>query len=90
MKKKIFYGDVPQKIKNATRWNMKRYCMDLADAFDEACRRYAPDGSELYHAWYETDYRRFIPSAYRPEYLDFSKHPLRYQAWLDRQNRGDD
>ena len=35
-------------------------------------------GTELYKAWYYDDFRKFIPSAYNPEYLDFSKYPLKY------------
>ena len=74
----LIYGRVSKKIRNRTRENMEKYYMCLADAFDNAAREYAKKGSELYKAWKAGDFRRFIPSAYNPEYLDFSNYPLKY------------
>jgi len=74
----VFKGKVPKDIKDRTIENMEEYYMGLADAFEEACRELAPKGSELWKAWYYNDYRKFIPSAYDPQYLDFNKYPLGY------------
>ena len=79
MAKRIFYGDVPKKIKSATRWYMKKYNVSLGDAFQWACRTFAPKGTELYDAWYYDDFRKFIPSASEEKYLDFEKYPLKYK-----------
>ena len=73
-------GRVPLKIKERTIENEKIYNMGLADAFNEAARTYAKKGTELYKACYYGDYRKFIPSAYCPEYLDFSKYPIAYEG----------
>lgn len=56
MAKKIFYGDVPKKIKSATRWYMKKFNVSLGDAFQWACRTFASKGTELYDAWYYDDF----------------------------------
>lgn len=74
----VFQGRIPKNIKDRTIENMEVYYMGLADAFQEACRELAPKGSELWKAWYYDDYRKFIPSAYIEEYLDFDKYPLKY------------
>lgn len=74
----LFKGKVPKNIQNRTIENMDEYHMDLYDSFKEACRELAPKGSELYNAWYQDDFRKFIPSAYLEEYLDFDKYPLEY------------
>ena len=44
----------------------------------EAAKELAKERTELYKAWYYDDFRKFIPSAYNTEYLDFSKYPLKY------------
>ena len=54
------------------------------DSFKEAAKELAKERTELYKAWYYDDFRKFIPSAYNTEYLDFSKYPLKYvgkQLW---------
>ena len=38
--------------------------ISLHDTFSEACRDYAPRGSELYEDWYNGDLRKYIPSEY--------------------------
>ena len=68
------------KIKERTRENMEVFNMCLADSFEEAVKEFAKEGSELYKAWYYGDFRKFIPSAYNSEYLDFSKYPLKYRG----------
>lgn len=75
----ITRGSVPQKIRRQTKKYMEKYCMGLYDAFNIVCREYAEKGTELRAAWYTSDYRKFIPSAYIPEFLDFKKYPLRYE-----------
>lgn len=66
-------------IRRRVKENMNVYGLGLADAFDEAARMYArKKSSELYKAWYYSDFRKYIPSAYLPEYLDFEKYPLKY------------
>ena len=74
----LFKGKVPKNIQDRTIENMDVYNLGLSDAFEEACHELAPKGSELYNAWYYSDFRKFIPSAYREEYLDFDKYPLKY------------
>ena len=74
----MIVGKVSKRVRERTRENMDTYCMGLADAFKEAAKEYARPGTELYKAWYHNDFRKYIPSAYRPEYLDFEKYPLRY------------
>lgn len=69
-------GKVPKRIRERTRENMEAHFMGLYDAFDEACRKYAKT-AELRAAWYFSDYRKFIPTAYDPEFLDFSKYPTK-------------
>ena len=74
----LFKGKVPKRIQDATLRYMDEYRMGLYDAFKDACCEFAPKGSELYNAWYNDDFRKFIPSAYLEEYLDFDKYPLNY------------
>ena len=74
----LIIGRVPKKIKERTKENMEVYNMGLYDSFKEAVKELAKEGTELYKAWYYDDFRKFIPSAYNPEYLDFSKYPLKY------------
>lgn len=69
---------VPARIKKRTLENVNDYSMSLGDAFEEAARTYAGKTTELYKAWYNNDFRAFLPSIYRPEYLDFDKYPLAY------------
>lgn len=57
---------------------MEKYEMILSDAFEEAAKTYAKPGTELWKAWYFSDYRKYIPSAYDPKYLDLGKYPLKY------------
>ena len=77
---KMIYGKVPKMIIESTRQGMEIYGLSLYDAFREAVREYPRlnHDSELYKAWFEDDFRRFIPSAYHAEYLDFNRHPLLY------------
>lgn len=74
----LIIGRVPNKIKERTKENMEVYHMGLADSFREAVRTYVKKGTELWKAWYYDDFRKYIPSAYLPEYLDFAKYPLKY------------
>lgn len=80
----IFYEEtiikrVPKAVKIRTQENMEVYHMCLSDAFEEAARTYAKNGTELWKAWYYDDFRKYIPSAYREEYLDFVKYPIKYE-----------
>ena len=74
----LIIGRVPKKIKERTKENMEVYNMCLSDSFEEAVRELAKEGTELWKAWYYSDFRKFIPSVYNSEYLDFSKYPLKY------------
>ena len=69
---------VPKAVREATRVYMDEYNMSLADAFGEAVRETVHKPTELFWAWYYSDLRKFIPSAYVEEYLDFDKYPIRY------------
>lgn len=73
---------VPGWIVERTRENMDVYCMSLNDSFEEAVKSYPKlkKGSELWKAWYYDDFRKYIPDAYLPEYLNFRKYPLKYSA----------
>lgn len=77
--KQLIFGDVPKEVRRKTHWYRKYRCMGLYDAFKEAVRESDVNGHELQFAFYYDDYRKFIPSEYLPEYLDFEKYPLRYQ-----------
>ena len=70
---------VPKKIINRTKENMEEYGMDLGDAFEEAVKTFAKKGTELWKAWYYSDFRKYIPSVYDPKFMDFENYPLRYQ-----------
>ena len=70
---------IPRNVRERTTENMEVYGMCLNDAFEEAVRTYAKKGTELWNAWYYSDFRAFIPSAYAEEYLNFEKYPLAYQ-----------
>ena len=70
---------VPRAVRERTKENMDVHHMSLYDAFDEAVRYVSPNGAEIRKAWYFSDYRRFIPEAYLPKYLNFKLFPLRYQ-----------
>ena len=74
----LIIGRVPKKVKERTKENMEVYNMTLYDAFQEATREFVKTGTELWKAWYYDDFRKFIPSVYNSEYLDFSKYPLKY------------
>ena len=69
---------VDRKIKTRTKKYMDEYNLSLADAFNEAVRELAKEGTDLWKAWYHCDLREYIPSAYIEKYLDFSKYPLKY------------
>lgn len=75
-----FAKRVPKAIKARTEENMQVYNMSLADAFEEAVRTLAKNGTKLWKAWYYDDFREYIPSEYREEYLDFKKYPLEYEG----------
>ena len=76
----MIYGNVPRGIRKRCQRYMEHSAMSLADAFREAVRdTRVPRDSELFKAFESDDYRRFIPSAYQPGYLDFNKHPLNYK-----------
>ena len=71
---------IPKAVRERTRENMNDYNMGLYDAFDDAVRECANKRStELRNAWYHSDYRAFIPSANKPEFLDFKAYPLKYK-----------
>lgn len=70
-------GKVPKIVRKRTRENMEWYRLNLYDAFKEAVRVYGKSRN-LHNAFMTDDYRLYIPSAYRPEYMDFNKYPLRY------------
>lgn len=78
----LIKGNVPNKIKVRTKVNMEKYYMSLADSFEEAVKELAKEGTELWNAWYYNDFRKFIPSAYEPMYLDLEKYPLKYNENL--------
>lgn len=74
----LIIGKIPKKIRKRTQENMEVYNMCLTDSFEEAVKTYAKKGTELWKAWYYSDFRKFIPSVYREECLDFEKYPLAY------------
>ena len=76
----LIYGKVSKAIRRRTQENMEKYYMCLYDAFDEAARALSKPNTELYRAWKAGDFRRFIPSAYNAEYLNFSRYPLKYDV----------
>ncbi len=76
----LIVGKVSKVIRKRTKENMEVYNMCLSDSFEEAVKTYAKEGTQLWKAWYYSDFRKFIPSAYIPEYLDFTKYPLKYEG----------
>lgn len=74
----LFYH-VPKYIIKEIKKTIDEYGVCLSDAIEWTFRDYAKQGSELWKAWYYSDYRRFIPSWYSQEELDFNKHPLKYR-----------
>lgn len=74
----LIVGEVPNGIRERTRENMEKYNMNLSDSFEEAVEVLAEKGTELWKAWYYNDFRKFIPTTYISEYLDFEKYPLEY------------
>lgn len=70
---------VPKAVRERTKENMNEHNMGLYDAFDEAVRYVSPKSAELRLAWYFSDYRKYIPEAYLPKYLNFKLFPLRYK-----------
>lgn len=72
MKSKYFApgADIPKKIKRVVYHNLWYWHMDLYDALDEAVRNHFDDApKELQDAFMKSDYRKYIPSVYLPEYL---------------------
>ena len=58
-------ADIPKQIRNRTYYNMKHYYLDLYDAFKEAVSAlYHIAPKELQEAWYNEDFREYIPSEY--------------------------
>lgn len=76
--KNMIVKRVPRAVVEATASNMENFNMSLYDAFDLAVRENVHKPTELFWAWYYSDFRKFIPSAYRKEYLNFKEFPLRY------------
>lgn len=74
----LIVGEVPKVVRDRVRENMNCFCMGLYDAFDDAVRECIHTPCELFFAWYVSDYRKFIPEAYLPKYLNFELFPLRY------------
>lgn len=74
----LIVGKVSKRIRQRTKENMEVYNMCLSDSFEEAVKTYAKEGTELWKAWYYSDFRKFIPSVYKDESLDFTKYPLAY------------
>lgn len=74
----LIVGRVSKKIRERTKENMDVYNMMLSEAFEEAVRTFAKKGTELWKAWYYSDFRKYIPSMYEEKYLDFKKYPLKY------------
>jgi len=79
--KSKFIRKVPQAIIKDIYINIEKYNMCFSDALDNAFRNYpAKKNSEIYKAWYYSDFRAFCPSICSPEYLDFEKYPLAYSV----------
>lgn len=75
-----FAKRVPRAIVERTEENYYTYNMSLLDAFEEAVKELAKKGAKLWKAWYYDDFREYLPSEYREEYLDFKKYPLKYAS----------
>ena len=73
----LIIGRVPKKVKERTKENMEVYNMTLYDAFQEATKEFVKTGTELWKAWYYDDFRKFIPSVYNSEYLDFFEKSIK-------------
>lgn len=73
-----FSDRTPKKVIIRTIENENKFGMSLHDSFEEAARYYCKPNTELWAAWYYSDFRKFIPYAYKEEFLNFKKHPLRY------------
>lgn len=69
---------VPKPIRERTIENIEVYNLSLIDAFEEAVREFAKEGTELWQAWYYCDFRAFLPQIYEEKYLDLKKYPLKY------------
>lgn len=74
----LIVGRVSKKIRERTKENIEVYNMLFSDAFEEAVRTFAKKGTELWKAWYYSDFRKYIPFMYEEKYLDFKKYPLKY------------
>ena len=77
---KYFAKKIPKKILKRIKENMEIYSLTLDEAFEEAVRTLAKSGSKLWKVWYYSDFREYVPCLYEPEYLDFSKYPLKYEG----------
>lgn len=60
---------VPARVKARCKWYMEKRFLGLYDAFKESVREYPKPSKELRAAFMEDDYRAYIPSAYRPEFV---------------------
>ncbi len=76
--KEIEKGFIPQNIQDRINENLEEYNLCKADAVEEAFRELAPKHTNLWRAWYNTDYRRYFPDIYEDKYLDYDKYPLKY------------
>lgn len=74
----IYTKRVPKAIQKRVVENIEVYHLSLTDAFEEAVRELAKKGTELWKAWYYSDFRAFLPQIYEEKYLDFDKYPLKY------------
>lgn len=75
-----FIKDIPKNILERTKENMEVYHIDLRDAFQEAVREFAQEGTVLWKAWYYDDFRAYVPCIYEQKYLDLEKYPLKYEG----------
>ena len=75
-----FIKDIPKNILERTKENMEVYHIDLRDAFQEAVREFAQEGTELWKACYYDDFRAYVPCIYEQKYLDLEKYPLKYEG----------
>ena len=69
-----YFSFVPEEIKRRTRENEKKFCMGLADAFNESVCHYLGNhlmecGNDLHDAWYFQDFRNYIPQVYNDDVL---------------------
>lgn len=68
----------PKSVVTKTAKYMFFDLLGLSDAFREAARECNNPSKRLNDAFMTDDFREFIPSSYRDEYLDFEKFPLKY------------